>query len=197
MKLSIIIPVYNTREYLAACLDSVLDNACNDYEIVIVNDGSTADSGIIAAGYAGRYPDLIRVITTENGGLGVDLCFEASGAPAAVPLGIDVLRKIGLRKATGQRGQRLSVFLGREYRRTGPPYGEGADAQGEESTQNEQRYQSLPSGPLLQHVLFPGGFVPGSRYSGVRHQGVQGNIHLLRKDEKLFDFRIPVPLLPF
>ena len=70
MKLSIIIPVYNTREYLAACLDSVLDNACNDYEIVIVNDGSTDDSGIIAAGYAGRYPDLIRVITTENGGLG-------------------------------------------------------------------------------------------------------------------------------
>lgn len=70
MKLSIIIPVYNTREYLAACLDSVLDNACNDCEIVIVNDGSTDDSGIIAAGYASRYPELIRVITTENGGLG-------------------------------------------------------------------------------------------------------------------------------
>ena len=70
MKLSIIIPVYNTREYLAVCLDSVLDNACNDYEIVIVNDGSTDDSGIIAAGYASRYPELIRVITTENGGLG-------------------------------------------------------------------------------------------------------------------------------
>ena len=70
MKLSIIIPVYNTREYLAACLDSVLDTACNDYEIVIVNDGSTDDSGIIAAGYASRYPELIRVITTENGGLG-------------------------------------------------------------------------------------------------------------------------------
>lgn len=70
MKLSIIIPVYNTREYLAACLDSVLDSTCGDYEIVIVNDGSTDDSGIIAAGYASRYPNLIRVITTENGGLG-------------------------------------------------------------------------------------------------------------------------------
>ena len=70
MKLSIIIPVYNTQEYLAACLDSALDKACNDYEIVIVNDGSTDDSGIIAAGYASRYPELIRVITTENGGLG-------------------------------------------------------------------------------------------------------------------------------
>ena len=70
MKLSIIIPVYNTREYLAACLDSALDSACDDYEILIINDGSTDDSGIIAAGYASRYPDLIRVITTENGGLG-------------------------------------------------------------------------------------------------------------------------------
>jgi len=70
MKLSIIIPVYNTREYLAACLDSVVDSACGDYEIVIVNDGSTDDSGIIAAGWASRYPGLIRVITTENGGLG-------------------------------------------------------------------------------------------------------------------------------
>lgn len=70
MKLSIIIPVYNTRDYLAACLDSVVDSACGDYEIVIVNDGSTDDSGIIAADWADRYPALIRFITTENGGLG-------------------------------------------------------------------------------------------------------------------------------
>ena len=70
MKLSIIIPVYNTRDYLAACLDSVVEPGCGDYEIVIVNDGSTDDSGIIAAGYASRFPALIRVITTENGGLG-------------------------------------------------------------------------------------------------------------------------------
>ena len=70
MKLSIIIPVYNTRDYLAACLDSVLDSTRGDYEIVIVNDGSTDDSGIIAAGWASRYPALIRLITTENGGLG-------------------------------------------------------------------------------------------------------------------------------
>ena len=44
MKLSIVIPVYNTREYLAACLGSVLDPDAEDYEIVIVNDGSTDDS---------------------------------------------------------------------------------------------------------------------------------------------------------
>ena len=70
LKLSIVIPVYNTRDYLSACLDSVLEPGCDDYEIVVVNDGSTDDSGIIAAGCASRFPALIRVITTENGGLG-------------------------------------------------------------------------------------------------------------------------------
>lgn len=70
MKLSIVIPVYNTRDYLTACLDSVIDPALTDYEIIVVNDGSTDDSAVFAAEYAARYPELIRVITTENGGLG-------------------------------------------------------------------------------------------------------------------------------
>jgi len=70
LKLSIIIPVYNTRDYLAACLDSVIAPALDDYEIIVVNDGSTDDSGDIAAQYERRYPRLIRVISTENGGLG-------------------------------------------------------------------------------------------------------------------------------
>ena len=70
MKLSIIVPVYNTRAYLSACLDSVLDPACADYEILVINDGSTDDSGEIAAEYESRFPALLRVVTTENGGLG-------------------------------------------------------------------------------------------------------------------------------
>ena len=70
MKLSIVIPVYNTRDYLPACLDSVLVPRTRDYEVIVINDGSTDDSGLIAAGYAARYPELIRLITTENGGLG-------------------------------------------------------------------------------------------------------------------------------
>ena len=64
------IPVYNTRDYLAACLDSVLPPDADDYEILVVNDGSTDDSGAVAEEYAKRFPTCIRVITTENGGLG-------------------------------------------------------------------------------------------------------------------------------
>ena len=70
MKLSVVIPIYNVRDYLAACIESVLSAACSDYEIVLVNDGSTDDSGTIAADYAARYSDRIRLITTANGGLG-------------------------------------------------------------------------------------------------------------------------------
>ena len=70
MKLSIVIPIYNVRDYLASCIDSVLLPERGDYEIVLVNDGSTDDSGQIAAEYAARYPETIRLITTENGGLG-------------------------------------------------------------------------------------------------------------------------------
>lgn len=70
MKLSVVIPVYNTRDYLGACLDSVIVPELQDYEIILVNDGSTDDSGLIAAEYAERYPQYIRLITTENRGLG-------------------------------------------------------------------------------------------------------------------------------
>jgi len=70
MKLSIIIPVYNTSEYLPACLDSVICPDCSDYEIIVINDGSTDDSAEIAASYQQKYPQLIQLISTENGGLG-------------------------------------------------------------------------------------------------------------------------------
>lgn len=68
-KLSIIIPVYNVEKYLPKCIDSLI---CGDggYEIILVNDGSTDGSPDILADYAARYPALIRIITTPNGGLG-------------------------------------------------------------------------------------------------------------------------------
>lgn len=70
MKLSILVPVYNVENYLSACLDSLIDPTLADYEIIIVDDGSTDSSARIAADYAARYPGLIRLISQENGGLG-------------------------------------------------------------------------------------------------------------------------------
>ncbi|MCQ2315226.1 MAG: glycosyltransferase [Bacteroidales bacterium] len=70
MILSIVVPVNNVENYLSKCLDSILnqDIAKDDYEIVVVNDGSTDNSGEIARGYASRYPNII-LINQENRGL--------------------------------------------------------------------------------------------------------------------------------
>lgn len=68
MLFSICIPVYNTSKYLDECLQSVLCQTEKDYEIVLVDDGSTDDSGAICDRYAAQYPN-IRVIHKENEGL--------------------------------------------------------------------------------------------------------------------------------
>ena len=68
MLFSVCIPVYNTSKYLDECLTSVLCQTETDYEIVLVNDGSTDNSGEICDRYAAQYPH-IRVIHKENEGL--------------------------------------------------------------------------------------------------------------------------------
>lgn len=68
MLFSVCIPVYNTSKYLDECLASVLCQTEQDYEIVLVDDGSTDGSGEICDRYAARYPH-IRVIHKENEGL--------------------------------------------------------------------------------------------------------------------------------
>ena len=70
MKLSIIVPVYNTERWLSACLDSLLIPNLADYEVVAVNDGSTDASGEILSSFEKMWPDRLRVVNTPNGGLG-------------------------------------------------------------------------------------------------------------------------------
>ena len=70
MKLSIIIPVYNVENYLAACVDSLLAQTMRDLEILLVDDGSTDASGAIADAYAAKNPGMIRCLHVENGGQG-------------------------------------------------------------------------------------------------------------------------------
>ena len=50
--ISIIVPVYNVEEYLKQCLDSILEQTFSDYEVILVNDGSTDNSGLICQEYA-------------------------------------------------------------------------------------------------------------------------------------------------
>ena len=65
---SVIVPVYNVEPYIRDCLDSILLQTYEDYEVVLIDDGSTDKSGDICEEYAKSY-DKVRVIHKENGGL--------------------------------------------------------------------------------------------------------------------------------
>ena len=64
-----VIPAYNEEENIVSTIEDLRKNA-PDIDYVIVNDGSTDSSNTVAESYVNRYPELIRLITTENGGLG-------------------------------------------------------------------------------------------------------------------------------
>ncbi|MCH5165997.1 MAG: glycosyltransferase [Clostridiales bacterium] len=68
MMVSVIIPVYNVSEYLEQCLNSVIGQSYTDLEIILVDDGSTDDSGEICEKYA-KSDERVRVFHKENGGL--------------------------------------------------------------------------------------------------------------------------------
>ena len=70
-KVSVISAVYNTSARLADCLDSILAQTLGDFEIIIVNDGSTDNSPDICREYAEKYPDKIVFLDEPNGGVSV------------------------------------------------------------------------------------------------------------------------------
>ena len=81
MRLSIIIPVYNTEKYLDRCLQSVLSSTYKDIEVIAVNDGSKDNSGHVLDEYA-KIDNRLKVFHIENGG-------------------VSNARNVGIRNATG------------------------------------------------------------------------------------------------
>lgn len=70
MKLSVVVPVYNVEKYLRTCVDSILNQSTQAYEIILVDDGSTDESGKICEEYAHKN-SCVTVVHQENAGLGL------------------------------------------------------------------------------------------------------------------------------
>ena len=68
IRFSIVIILYNQMQYIAECIQSVLNQSYPAYELIIVDDGSTDGGGIYVRHEAEKYPDFIKVITQENSG---------------------------------------------------------------------------------------------------------------------------------
>lgn len=77
--ISVIVPVFNTENYLKKCIDSILQQTYQDIELIIVDDGSTDNSFFICKEYE-RKDRRVKVIHKENGGqgsarnVGLDVC---------------------------------------------------------------------------------------------------------------------------
>ena len=69
IKVSVIIPVYNTEEYLEECIDSVINQTLEEIEIICINDGST-DNSLEILNASAEKDRRIKVLSHENKGLG-------------------------------------------------------------------------------------------------------------------------------
>lgn len=81
-KISVIVPVYNSEQYLCRCLDSILNQDFDDFELLLIDDGSNDTSGKICDRYILK-DDRVRVFHKNNGG-------------------VSSARNLGLDKATGE-----------------------------------------------------------------------------------------------
>lgn len=81
MQLSVIVPVYNAERYLCECIDSILTQTFQDFELILIDDGSEDDSGKICNEYS-KLNEKIKVIHQKNNG-------------------VSNTRNVGIRNATG------------------------------------------------------------------------------------------------
>lgn len=68
IKVSVIIPVYNAEKYLKKCLDSVMNQTIDNYEVIAINDGSTDDSLNILREYEKKY-QVLHIFDQKNAGI--------------------------------------------------------------------------------------------------------------------------------
>ena len=104
MFFSVIVPIYKVEKYLSRCIDSVLDQTCKDFELILVDDGSPDTCPQICDAYASKYPN-VKVVHKENRGLvsarqaGIKVAsgeyvFNLDGDDALTPESLETAKRI-------------------------------------------------------------------------------------------------------
>lgn len=130
---SVIVPVYNVSSYLRPCVDSILAQTHTDLEVILIDDGSSDESGPMCDEYA-RADPRVRVIHQANGGLsaarnsGLDI---ATGGYILCVDGDDVIAVDHVEKLVAEFAHpgvdiAIARFQSTEPRETYPPYGRPA-----------------------------------------------------------------------
>ena len=84
IKVSVVVPVYNTEKYLRRCLDSLVNQTLKDIEIIVIDDASPDNANEILKEYEKKYKDKVKVFHNKtNKGIGYN-------------------RNFGIKKATGK-----------------------------------------------------------------------------------------------
>lgn len=89
MKFSVIVPVYNAEAFIDECIASILSQTYRDFEIVLVDDGSTDNSGTICDQYALANPQIVKVVHGENRGQLQARCCGVRQASGSIVLFVD------------------------------------------------------------------------------------------------------------
>lgn len=173
----IVIPVYNCRQYLGECLDSLMAQTFRDFHVYIIDDGSSDGSQQIAREYCGR-DSRFEFIQTDHGGvsrarnLGIDLCQEkyigfVDADDALQPWALETL--LSIMQRTGSQVCIGGLDVAERFGALSP-VGDKAEVMSYSEAIEKGLYQSIiinsPCGMLLERDLLGDNvrFREGTRY---------------------------------
>ena len=114
MEISVVVPVYNVEPYLCRCIDSILHQTFSNFEVLLIDDGSTDRSGEICDQYT-AVDQRVRVCHKSNGGLSDARNVGISMARGDYILFVDsddYLEPDALEDLSGGIGERADIVLG-------------------------------------------------------------------------------------